>query len=880
MATTNGLNFGNISIDQNGRVSFSGLSSGIDFQKAVDTIIAAKQVPIDRIKQTISDNEKKIAEFATLKNQLNAVKDALSQLYGAISIDSSKNAFAQKQTFASTSRADGAAPSAAANLIGVSVTNSAAVASHTLEVLRTAKAHKVSSDKFTSTSTAVGLTTSDTFTVNGKTVTVNGADTLQDIRDKINSANTGTSPSGVTASIVTVSATENYLVLTADATGTAMTLTNGTGTPLATLGILTGGGAIKHELQAAETARFYADGMLDQTNTTYESSLKPASTTQIGSNGQLTFVRSSDSAVIGTINYTSGQTLQDLANAITAGVTGVTGSVVQDGNYARLEINGGSAFTFSETGAGSAITDLGLNNHRLAITRTSNTITDLFTGMTLTLNAAEQGTTVKLDVQTDLSTIKSKITGFVTAYNALKQYINTQNATDPNTGAKASTAGVLFGDSVLSAVQESLGRILGTGAAGVSTDFQVLAQIGIDFVDNSTLTDPTLANTLKIDESKLDAKLLSNVDDVRRMFAFDFSSSDPRLRLLGFDANTAYNGAGFTLNIQPSSGSNLLQFSEQADNAYWTPTRAAVTADAVAGPNGTSSADALVADAVNDTHFLSNTVPESVTTGLSYVFSTYVKAGAANGVRVALGGANFAANAYAEFDLSSGTLTATGAGADGATIESAGSGWYRVSVRGTATGTGGATFERYAMSGGSTTFAGDGATNSTYFWGSQLEEGSGSPGGYIATTNAARTGVVATANINGNADGSDDGSASVTSGQVTALTGDAKGLIVYESGFTVPSSVTLNYTIGLGADMFFQLGSMLDTVSGNIAAETSSLTDQNEVNNTRVTEMTTRLDYQRDQLLASFMAMETAIAKSKSIMDSLKQQTDALSQNN
>ena len=73
------------------------------------------------------------------------------------------------------------------------------------------------------------------------------------------------------------------LVLTADATGTSMTLTNGTGSPLATLGILTGGGAIKHELQAAETARFYADGMLDQTNTSYESSLQTASTTQIGS---------------------------------------------------------------------------------------------------------------------------------------------------------------------------------------------------------------------------------------------------------------------------------------------------------------------------------------------------------------------------------------------------------------------------------------------------------------------------------------------------------------------------------------------------------------------------------------------------------------------
>lgn len=870
------LNFGNISIDANGRVSFSGLSSGIDAQKAVDAIIAAKQVPIDTIKKTVTDNQTKITDLNSLKSQLTSLQNALAQLYGAVTVDSSTNAFAMKQATTSTSRADGVTPSAASNLLGVAVTNAAVVGSHTIEILRTAASQKVASDKFTSTTTALGLNSGDTFTINGSTITVSSTDTLQDVRDKINGADTGATPSGVTASIVTVSATENYLVLTSDATGQTMSLANGTGTPLTTLGILDGSNAVKHQLQAAATAQFYADGILDQTNTSYESAVQSAATTPIGSAGQLTFKLSSNSSTIGTINYTAGETLQQLATAITSGVTGVTASVVQDGNAVRLNISGASAFTFSETGAGTAIPDLGINNHRLAIQRTSNTITDLFAGTTLNLSAAEQGTTIKIAVQPDLTTIKTDITAFVTAYNSLKQFINKENATDPSTGVKSSTAGPLFGDNVLSAVQDTLGNIIGSGAIGVNSAFQVLSQIGITFVDNSTLSDPTLNNTLQVDDATLNSKLVSNLDDVRRMFTFDFSSSDPRVHLLAFNGSTTYNSSGYTLNIQPNSGSNLLQHSEEADNAYWTPTAATVNANAIAAPDGNMTADALVADATAGPHTIANTAPETVTAGQSYVFSTYVKAGAADGIRVALTGANFAANAYADFNLTTGTLIGNGAGAAGSTIESVGNGWYRVSVRATATGSGAATFERDALSGGSNSFAGNGTTASTYLWGSQLEQGSAGPGGYIKTTTSTLTGVVATANINGTADGANDGSATVANGQVTVNTGGATGLQLFASGITLPTSATLNFTVGMGAQMYFQLGDMLDSVTGNIATEIGSLNDQNTLANTRVTEMTGRLDYQRTQLLDRFTAMETAIAKAKNIMDTLTQQTNAL----
>ena len=51
------LNLNNLTVDSNGRATFSGLSSGIDAQGIVTDIIAAKRIPIDSIENRIAENE-------------------------------------------------------------------------------------------------------------------------------------------------------------------------------------------------------------------------------------------------------------------------------------------------------------------------------------------------------------------------------------------------------------------------------------------------------------------------------------------------------------------------------------------------------------------------------------------------------------------------------------------------------------------------------------------------------------------------------------------------------------------------------------------------------------------------------------------------------
>src|SRR3546814_5073869 len=77
----------------------------------------------------------------------------LRNLYGAVTVDQSKNIFEAKQAFASSGRSDGQTASNPVNLIGVTVGNKAAVGKHTIEIIQTAASHRVGSGSFASAST-------------------------------------------------------------------------------------------------------------------------------------------------------------------------------------------------------------------------------------------------------------------------------------------------------------------------------------------------------------------------------------------------------------------------------------------------------------------------------------------------------------------------------------------------------------------------------------------------------------------------------------------------------------------------------------------------------------------------------------------------------
>ena len=183
---------------------------------------------------------------------------------------------------------------------------------------------------------------------------------------------------------------------------------------------------------------------------------------------------------------------------------------------------------------------------------------------------------------------------------------------------------------------------------------------------------------------------------------------------------------------------NLLLRSEEFETTWVLPGLQSFgsgsIANAIAAPDGTTTADKLVEDNSPSAsqHYAYQLVP--IIAGLPYTVSVYAKAAERQEIFLALATFNsaFLSNTSSYFNLVSGTTRTVGINAT-ASIVDAGGGWYRCSLTGIAQTSTTAIISGGAISNGSTFFyAGDG-TSGIYLWGAQLEQSS-TVGEYIPTT--------------------------------------------------------------------------------------------------------------------------------------------------
>lgn len=163
-----------------------------------------------------------------------------------------------------------------------------------------------------------------------------------------------------------------------------------------------------------------------------------------------------------------------------------------------------------------AAADAKLKINGVAITRSSNTITDAPEGVTLTLNKTNTGSPETLSVAKDNAPMTTAIQSFVDAYNSLQTTI--ANQTKYTSVAQGSTSqnssnGDLLGDGTLRSIQSRLRSVLSTSQGSGSL---TLSQLGIT---------QDVTGKLTVDSTKLDKALTNKSADVVSFLSGDGSKT-------------------------------------------------------------------------------------------------------------------------------------------------------------------------------------------------------------------------------------------------------------------------------------------------------------------------------------------------------------------
>ncbi|TSA46774.1 MAG: flagellar hook protein [Deltaproteobacteria bacterium] len=533
--------------------------------------------------------------------------------------------------------------------------------------------------------------------------------------------------------------------------------------------------------------------------------------------------------------------------------------------------------------------DAQLSVDNVTVTKSSNTISDVIPGVTLSLVGESASTTITLKVERDMTAIKAKIKSMADSFNSIMGYINTQFSYDEKT---KKTGGLLFGDGTLSTVKSDLIGTVTKTITGLSSDYNRLSLIGITLDDNVNLA---------IDDTKLTNALTTNFDDVKKLFIALGSAANPEIQYVGHTDST--EGGTYSVNItQAATRTTLTGFSALPGTLGALET--VTIQDYATGRLATVSlASSLTIDGVVNAinSELAKEYTEQLQGSLNTTFSssTLFSAipGTVNGLTITYSGTkrnglqfsgsyivdttktlgDLLSNIESEFDKEV-TASLNGSGKLIITDKQAGDSRLAFTINTSAIS--GLNFGTV-----STTTEGRNAINITASKTSNkllLTHANYGTGNVMVVTESGGTALglsTATQVYGVNVAGTINGATATASGQTLSLSSSgnsANGLsVTYTGTGTTTSDFTLS--LGIGDLMDRLLGFITNSTDGYVGFKKTSLQNSIDSYTTRMAQMEAMLERKSEMLINRFVAMETALSRLQTQSSWLSSQVSMLS---
>ncbi len=525
------------SVSTGSAIDVSSLTKGsytVSLAEAVTTKVQPYLDRADAVKTEINTNSTSIVAYGSMQSLLLSLQSAVANL--------STEALSGSNSFnARTASLASLGSTAASSIMSVSVASGTSTGSHVVTVDQLATAEvDTSATQTVSSTTALGYTGSFVLGESGmtaQTITVTSTMSVTDIVAAINGYSNYT---GVSASVVSVDSSHSVMILSGVDTDQTISMSDVSGNVLSSMGVL---------------------------GSTATGTVAPSSTTTaLGLSGSFTIAggTSGTTATSFSVSVASTATLSQIVGAINsaataAGVTNVFATINSSGELS-ITTTSGNALVLTDGTGDTVLSGLGVPTSGTTsavnqiysakpailsvdgvsgIQRSTNLVTDVVSGLTMNLTAADSSSPISLTIKPDTATVASAISSFVTAYNTWENFVAANEATT-SSGTAASSA-VLFGNQTLRDASLSVDGTL----TGLIRD-NSLAGLGISLNGNNMLT---------INSTTLSTQLSTNFSGALDVFGAVATTSSSSLQPYGSNYST-YSGT-IDMKITTDSSGNV-----------------------------------------------------------------------------------------------------------------------------------------------------------------------------------------------------------------------------------------------------------------------------------------------------------------------------------